>query len=636
MSIHHILQKRALPLKWSDYSKWPKVDVRCIDEQHRDRFLALQDAAKLMCEGEHSLRDVHRITTIPPTTLSYYFNKALQLHEDGRINGERAFVRYQIRSEYTPSGEVMEGYSGQFKSLISQLPDLKDAIKIALVSGQKISDVHKAFKDTLYEHGFTDDDYPLNTDSQGEWSVRAYCKKLESEYFREIALAKGGRDAARNADTSQPMQLMFPVTRPYQRLELDAHMLHAIFTIDMEELDGTVRTATLKRLTIIAAIDSDTRAILGYRISMNTQSTIEDVVLTLAHVLDPLNDDAPDILGYVTGQGVGLPEALIEQCRFRVFDELALDNALAHTSPALHSCLIRHVTPTVNVGKSKHPEGRPLIEGWFKLLNRYLSDPLPSTTGSHPKDPKRRSPRKKALKYRISLGDLEALVETVIRHYNQQKPSTTHGRSPLDELRHRLAQRPGLVRTLRPCDQDLNFLFKRTYQATIAGSVARGERPYIQFLRAVYKNHQLSSMGALIGTKVTLIVDVRDLRCIEAVFSSGQSIGILNAQGGWAMTPHSLQTRRAINRHLNRERVRGTIGDYVRWYVANLAAKKKRNANTPNITTRINREIERGRARDAKNSTKETKDATPSRRSNRRWMDIGPDIELDEESAPWT
>ena len=630
MSIMHVLQARGLPFELADYALWPKVDARAIqNKKHRSRFKKLQVAGELFCDGESSYRVVAKATGLPHTTIQYFIDRALQLNEDGRINGERAFVRFQIRVDHASSGEPIDNYVCLFKALLQQHPSIEEVIKKSLFKGNIQPDIHKDFVDHLVELGFTGDDYPLCTDSQGSWSVWNHCKSLESEYFREIALAKGGRDAARRADASNPMRLLFPVHRPYLRIELDAHVLHAIFVVHIEELDGTVRTVTLKRLSVLAAIDADTRVILGYRISMNAQPTVEDVALTLAHVLDPLDDTAPDILGYETGRGIGLPDSLIEQCRYRCFDELALDNALAHTSPALHSALFEHVNCTVNLGKSGHPEGRALIEAWFKLLNRYLCKPLPSTTGSRATDPQRRSPAEKAKRYEISLHDLERLIETVIRGHNQSSPGTTHGRSPLEQLRYRLGQLPGLVRKLRPVDRCLDFLFKRAYTATIAGSAARGDRPYIQFKGAVYKNQQLSSMGALIGTKVTLIVDIRDLRCIEAVLPSGESIGILQAQGGWALTPHSLQTRRAINRHLNRTRIRGRIGDHVRWYVADLTANKKDAANTPNIITRIGREVEAGHLADRERNAQPT--SAPHTPAGARFLNIGPDLDFDED-----
>lgn len=628
MSILHLLQARGLPLDLIGDTRWTLVEPEAISNpKHRARFEKLREAVRLCLQGQRPLREVGAATGIPASTLHYYLDRALRVQPDGQIAGERALVPYQVRAKYTPSGQGSAGLAGQFKLLLARYPVLHALIKDLLLKGRPLHEIHRAFVEKVRDLGFAEEDYPLNTDSQGQSAVRSVCKKLESEYFREIALAKGGQDAARRADTSRPRNCFYPVRRPYQRLELDEHLLHAIFVIRIEELDGTERVVELKRLSILAAIDANSRAALGYRISTNAQPTIEDVALTLAHVLDPLQTAGPDIMGYATGRGVGLPDHLIEMCRYRSFDEIALDNALAHTSPTLHEALSKHVHCVVNLGKSAHPEGRPLIEGWFKLLNKYLTKQLPSTTGSHPKDPKRRHPEKKARRYEISLADLEQLIEQVIRAYNQSKPDVTNGLSPLECLRRDLTRRSGLVRRLRPEDRDLKFLFRRFYQKTIAGSVASGVRPYVQYLRAVYRNEQLASMPAMIRKQVTLAVDIRDLRCIEAYLPSGQSIGILQAQGGWGHTPHSLQTRQAINRHLKRRKVRETITDYVRWYLDDIARNNPSDRRRASITTRVNEEVERGRVADQHSGQRDRQ--PPARNRSLPWFDIGPEIRFD-------
>lgn len=629
MSVIDNLTGHGRPLEMANMEGWPTVDPQDVKRKHRKRFVQIRDAIRIYCGGVKSFRAVAALTDVPHTTLRYFFERALELNEDGRINGERAFVRHAIRQNYMPTGEATEGIAGQFKLLRKQHPKIDEIIRKGAFKGKTLALIHGDFKDYLYEQGFTDDDYPLNTDSQGEWSVNQVLIGFRSRFFRQIALAQGGQDAGRRADTTEPMRLDFPVRRPYQRIELDAHTLHAMFTIDIEELDGEVRTTVLRRLVIISAIDAESRAILGYRICMNSQPTVEDVCLTLVNVLDPQNADAADVLGYVTGSGFGLPESFMDRLRYRTFNELALDNALAHTSPALHEALIGHVCNAVNCGKTAHPEGRPLIEGWFKKYAKFLADPLPSSTGGAPRSPKRRNPSKKALHYKISLADLETLTEMVVREHNRGDLGTTTGRSPLQKLEYRLTRTPGLVRYLRPEDRNLDFLFYRYKPATIRGSVKTGTRPYIQFLGAVYRNPTLSAMGAMIGTQVTIRYDLRDLRTITAGLPSGESLGVLAAQGAWGRTPHSLQTRRAINRHRNQHRVRDVQGDYVRWYVERLMSAKNRKASTANVVKRISDEGERAARREnSQDKERPPKDTPPS---HDHWLDIGPEIDLDEE-----
>ena len=133
----------------------------------------------------------------------------------------------------------------------------------------------------------------------------------------------------------------------------------------------------------------------------------------------------------------------------------------------------------------------------------------------------------------------------------------------------------------------------------------------------------------MIGTRVTIRYDLRDLRTITAGLPSGESLGVLAAQGAWGRTPHSLQTRRAINRHRNQHRVRDVQGDYVRWYVERLMSAKNRKASTANVVKRISDEGERAARREnSQDKERPPKDTPPS---HDHWLDIGPEIDLDEE-----
>jgi len=629
MSIYHLLQNRSLPLELVDYNNWTRVPKSSVKKRHRTRFEQLRRAIQYMCDYKCSLRETAQLHGFSHNGLHHVVDRALTAHPDGQIYGERAYIKYAMRGSHgTATADNKVDAAGPFNELLREFPKIETKVLKALKTGKSKSVIHDIVKKYLLKKGFTDYDYPLNTDSQGEWSVRKLCKTLESAHFREVASSQGGDDASRRSDTSNPMEKYFLVDRPYQRLELDEHILHADFCIDIENPDGSINTVVLKRLIILAAIDTDSRLIVGYRISMNAQATVEDVALTVANILDPDAEFMPDTLPSVSGGGRVLPDGDLKLLKFRAFDELALDNALAHASLSLNKILIEYISTAVNLGKSRYPEGRPLIEAWFKKLARYLCDPLPSSTGSHARDPKRRNSAQKAKTYKISLADLDVLVSSVVCSYNQ-KTHGAHGRSPIGQFRHRLSMFPTLRRLIRTKDRGLGFLFQRTYHATIAGSVKTGNRPYIQFLRAIYRNPQLAHMGGLIGTRVSLVVDIRDLRCIEAFMPSGESIGKLVAQGGWSRTPHSLQTRRAINRHLNRERVRGRIDDYVQWYVSNLMSRKKSLANAPNQVTRINLEVLRGLGMDKKadDSTKRRKDD----RQSGSWPNIGPKTDLDDE-----
>ena len=220
MSIVTMLMGKGLPLEYADYANWPKVPKKSVKKKYRPRFLDLRGAAELYCAAGGSLLKVSEATGIPDSTLSHFFGKALELDEDGRIYGERAFVKFKVRKDYETHKEPGEGLAGQFKRLLREHPELEELVLRCVKKNKSLADTHSDFKDKLYELGYTDDDYPLDTDSQGEWSVDRLRTRLARKHFRAGALALGGEDAARNADVSNPLRLAFRLVRAYQRIEL--------------------------------------------------------------------------------------------------------------------------------------------------------------------------------------------------------------------------------------------------------------------------------------------------------------------------------------------------------------------------------------------------------------------------------
>lgn len=81
---------------------------------------------------------------------------------------------------------------------------------------------------------------------------------------------------------------------------------------------------------------------------------------------------------------------------------------------------------------------------------------------------------------------------------------------------------------------------------TIKGQPGTGLRPYINFISVRYTSPLLASSPALIGKKLRIYYDPRDIRVVKAFFDDGTELGILSAARPWCFTPHSLKVRREI------------------------------------------------------------------------------------------
>ena len=88
---------------------------------------------------------------------------------------------------------------------------------------------------------------------------------------------------------------------------------------------------------------------------------------------------------------------------------------------------------------------------------------------------------------------------------------------------------------------------------TVRGGVENGRRPYIHYLGVKYSSDVLRLASHLVGQKISLEIDVSDLRTVKAYGPSGAEIGVLRAAPPWHRTPHSLEMRQAVNALVSRK-----------------------------------------------------------------------------------
>lgn len=77
----------------------------------------------------------------------------------------------------------------------------------------------------------------------------------------------------------------------------------------------------------------------------------------------------------------------------------------------------------MNLGPVALPMRRGIIERFFKTLEENGFHRLPNTTGSEPKDPRRKDPEQQAIQLNITYEHLKQLIDVLISNYN----GTPHG-----------------------------------------------------------------------------------------------------------------------------------------------------------------------------------------------------------------
>lgn len=569
--------RRSLTPEQGDYHNWPQVDVSLLRPNVRREYERRRDAVTAYLDGcsEKEIRALSRTEKqkgYRRDHVLYFLSRCLALHKDGRIYGFRGLLPYKRQKAYTRTKPLpalatqivkghRAGYAGAFAKYLNDHPNVQKALLRRLLNKpapgmmpEQNPDITTTVFSAFLEAAKKDNggilEYPHNVDEQARRSLASFAKRLFITDTTERIRATEGPQAAIKWENAGGQKVRHS-TRPYERVEIDFKKLDAIWTIEIPHpMGGDPILLELERIWLIVVLETNSRATLGYRLSLNTEPNAGDVMAAIDHALavwTPRNLKVP-LLDYQVG--TGLPSGVIPQCAHALWDQTFMDNAWSNLAYAVTDGLMDVVGSSVNVGIAGAPNRRPFIERFFGTLEKYGFRILANTTGSHPKDKKKMDPSKMAKRYRLTIEALYDIVDVVLASLNDREGHKgIGGRSPLQVLQYHANDPSALQRGLTLVDEkELLWLAERV-NVTVQGNPKTGKSPLVDFAGAEYTNNILKDSLKLIGQKITLLVKPhQDIRSLLAFRSDGTEIGYLKVRGGWADSPHNLQQRKLTNR----------------------------------------------------------------------------------------
>ena len=533
-----------------DPTNWPLVRHQDFSPAKKKRFLQRQRALQLYFAEEVTLDEIVRRTSVSKSEIYRLRDRALTVRDDGQVWGYHACIPgfrikpYELRStsQRARAGTVTKffGEHGELRELIEAWALGRKSPDVGIVRGRHYARIWAGFEKQCNERGITQSARPSRE------AVRRLCRRIRLQHFGRGAMLEGGKSASTIATTGVSLLPMDRAPEPYARVQLDGHRVDALITVAIDDADGTKRNLPLERVWLLVLVDEASRAVLGYHISLESNYTCEDVLSCIASALTPWSPLELPSCGISYAPGAGLPSGLFPECNGRLFDQLAYDNAMAHTSTWLQERIIDTVGCEINTGRPGRPLTRSIVERFFRTFEETSLHRWPTTTGSNPMDVIRNRPEKAAERLQVTYEDLVVAVDLAIANYNTATHKGLNGRSPLEYIGCFEDSGGAFSRHLHRIHAKKNPLFDREFTRKIAGDVKRGRRPYITFMGASYRNETLVNMVDNIGEKVTLVVNVKDIRTVEAYRRDGSTLGTLTADEQWLRQPHSLRTRRAI------------------------------------------------------------------------------------------
>jgi hypothetical protein len=569
----------SIPENLRDLSAWPSVDVSALSEDDKAVFVSRQTAIELYIQNPNlSLIAIRDQTGVDPKTVYRIMDRCLSKHADGRIYGFRAAIPYARLKQYERvhsvdryDGSQGVGLAGAFGLLLQRYPSIEKLLLRHAKQRHKVIDdarevrksikrIHKAFLEECRNAGVKPNEYPLNQTMAGLRSLASYFKRYDNRTFESAARSAGG-DRVGPAAPAEIEQAP-PATRAFEVVEFDGHKIDLRVTVRVIDPFGFETLLELTRIWILVLLDVASRAVIGYKVALSKEYNKDDVAGALQAALIPFRARQYKIPGLAIRASGGYPSAVMPQTQFACWEWFRFDGAKSHLAADTLTRLNQIVGCWPDNGPAAEPDVRPFIERFFQLVAENFAHRLPGTTGSNPQSiEKLLSDPNGDTKLLVELDELEDMIEVLIGDYNGESHGGVSNRTPLEAMAQLLARDQGYLRTLPRVVRQNLCLLQEARIVTIKGSIATGLRPHINFLEVRYTNDILSSSPGLIGKKLRIYFDVRDIRSVKAFFEDGAELGILPAARPWCYTPHSVRVRQEIFRLKRKGKLNYREGD---------------------------------------------------------------------------
>ncbi|OUL68204.1 helix-turn-helix domain-containing protein [Paraburkholderia hospita] len=569
------MSRRKLELQSIDVSTWPTVAFTELDDVARATFETRQQAVLRYTAGE-SVKAIERSTGINRRQLYRWLERAQTPHPDGRPFGFRALIRYLRIADYERVRDVQvrgehgsRGTAGALTQLFERYPELTGWLLLQVkqrrvlleqrhTDGQLrtrlrgLQSMHDEFLRRCRSLGLTAADYPFNT---GDHALRSLSRRLKAELLRTFGTAARSAGASHLKGLPRLDGADAPAAvRPYQVVEFDGHRLDIRLKVVVRDPLGFAHEFEMERVWLLVIIDVCTRAVLGYHIAFREYSRY-DVVKTIENALEPHRARMFTIAGLGYGPQDGFPSDRLPELAYVTWEWIKLDNAKANLARETLNSLCEFVGCVADAGPKYSPDERPYIERFFGTIASRLSSRLPGYTGAHPRDLRRALADPKGdLRLYVSLDELSELVEYSISRYNGTPHAGLNNATPLEAMEYFVRGKQTLVRWLAQARRQTLCLMQSARRCRVRAYLSQGVRPHINLHGVRYTSRLLAAGTHLIGEYLLVYMNADDLRSVRAFVTSGEELGVIEAQGAWGVVPHNLKLRQEILKQSGKRR----------------------------------------------------------------------------------
>lgn len=550
--------------------RWPAIALDALSQAQRRQYFKRCEIVKAVLNGTPT-KSVAATFGISQSHVYDLLRRTLASPPDQRPALRNGLVRgRRIRpyKRHKPLGQSSQGAAGAFTWLQHEAADvfaaLDDQIRRS-VRGMRHAEhvtckgLHARLIQRLQDGGWSEADYPFTNASYAWESFRRWYVVRHAHHQRQ-SCARTTSEASGRHGTLSPA-----VAAPFREIQIDAWRIDAMFGLTLVHDTGYIERLEVARFWLLAAVDSQTTAVVAYRYGFNTQVTQDDLLDLLGALCQrwqPMTLTRP---GLAYPSGSGLPSGLIDEAAYAAPTIICLDNAWAHQAHRVRQFVVQTMRGIFNCGHPRQPTARRLVETLFKRMAVAVHR-LPNTTGSTPHDPRRLKNAKHHSGRDVSIDECRELLELVICDYNAAKPrADLRGASPLEQMR-RACDAGYLIRQLGPAARHEGAAFTATRRVTIHTSRSLGVKPWITLVYQRYRGPCLARYDG--SPRVEVRYDTRDIRFLEVYTLAGTYLGPVEVQGTWRAFKHDARFRAQVCREAAQSKRRA--GDPMNRYLNQL------------------------------------------------------------------
>jgi hypothetical protein len=545
---------------------WPAIDLSALTGRKLAVTKSRCEAVELYAQG-YPQEHIFEQTRISRQVLSRLMLRCQSVATDGQIFGYRALILGCNIQGYTRhlkvqrmNGDAAPGCSGALGQLFARFSRLEEFIQSEFLRTRRenkyqnarlsIEELHGKVIDWLEEKGLKENEWPLNTKSEGIETLRRYCKQLIRVHEKRYLAARCGPLAVGNSNIGTGNAPVFKTRRPFGAVQLDFHKVDSASIIRVTNPFGVEIVVPLPRWHIGLLIDEHYELILGAIVALEITPSSDSVLETIETGLMPVLAKSGSVAIAIGAGRKVFANQLLAGLAGQGFDVIRMDNGWSNIAIHVIDNIIDIIGAAVDFGPVRSWWTRHNIERVFGLMTRAALQSSPATYGANVLDTRRENPEQTAVQLDIRLTDLICALEKVTADHNEQRTAGLLMAQPIDALAA-VMDNPAspfiyapIPNISRRDEGGRGVMMYKAFTVVIRGSLAKGERPYIKIGGWRYTSKTIAQDFSQIGNKLKVYCSLRDARIVYATnLTTSEDIGRLYPPAKWDETFVSFRMR---------------------------------------------------------------------------------------------